>query len=324
MKMKYIILLLISSLLIIQPVMAWGPHGHTYLANEMFEDPKSEIIEQCLPYKDAFLAGSEIPDITVVYYYSEGGKNYRYTHNWNFQQEVMSQAQTPDEICFAYGISAHLIADSVAHTDVVPEAIGSTLLPNWLIHPLLEKKYDSVLIKEHPELVAQTPHMLDAMYGEKGDRYFEMVEYALGDNVDVDVRSDTLKLSYALGSFYDTAYKPRGEVWMFKMYPYMDGLTNFVEPLVSNKNIGMIDHRFRSTEEVVVNTYNNWGTRYQLSPHGFDELNEANKTSSMFNWILLLLMISPVIPVYYTRKFRYMILSLFIFLAIISISYIFV
>ena len=149
-KINIFIMLMLTTLLTMSTASAWGPHGHTWIANDLFEGQDSEIVRKCTPHREAFLAGCEIPDITVVYYYTEGGAVYRATHNWNFQQEVMSQARTEDEVCFAYGIGQHLITDSVAHTDVIPQAIVDTTVPNWLIHPLLEKKYDSVLVAKYP------------------------------------------------------------------------------------------------------------------------------------------------------------------------------
>lgn len=313
-------------LLALNTAVAWGPHGHTWIANDLFEKQESEIVRMCTPHRAAFLAGCEIPDITVVYYYTEGGKDYRATHNWNFQQEVMSQAVTEDEVCFAYGIGQHLITDSVAHTDVVPNAIVDTTVPNWLIHPILEKKYDSVLVAQYPGVTEETPHMLDAMYGPKGDRYFEMVEYALGENVRIDVKSDTTKLSYALGSFYETAYKPRGESWMFKMYPYLDDLTNKLQPLVGDVNVGNVEFAFDKASSLTTSTYNNWGTRYQLSPHGFTELNAANEkaNSSVFGWFLILAVLSPLILVYYFNRWVFLLISPVLIMLMLIITYAFV
>ena len=317
-------MLVIISLLLIMPASAWGPHTHTLIDQRLFEEQDSEIIRMCTPHQDAFIAGSVIPDITVVYYYSEGGKNYRLTHNWNFQQEVMNQAETDDEKCFAYGIAAHLIADGVIHGEIIPDAIESSSIPNWLIHPLLEKKYDSLLVKTYPHLLEDTPHMLDAMFGPNGDRYFEMMEEAIGENPAIDVRSDTLKLSYALGSFYETAYKPRGESWMFRMYPAIDTLTNLAEPLASDKNLGHIHFYFLKSVEQTNNIFNNWGARYAISPHGFEELNEADESAGAFGWLLWLSVLIPVLIAVVTKKPYWLILIPVKFVLLMVIVYLMV
>lgn len=321
--MKKLFLILLVLFTIIVPASAWGPHTHTLITNELFADQSSEIIRTCTPYKSAFLAGSEIPDITVVYYYSESGKNYRLTHNWNFQQEVMNQAQSPDEVCFAYGIAQHLITDGIIHEGLIPGRITSTLIPNWLLHPLLEKKYDSMVIRLHPELLNQTPYMLDAMFGTKGNRYFTMIEKAIGDNPAINVRSDTLKLSYALGSFYETAYNPTGSSWMFQIYPLIDTLTNNVEPYIPNSNLGSVQYWFTKSIEQTTNVFNNWGTRYSISPHGFDNLNIADKQISIYtNILILLITFIPLIIAYYKRQFLWIGISPSISILLIIIIYI--
>lgn len=320
---RNILLFITGVCLLAVPVSAWGPHTHTLITNELFADQSSEIIRTCTPYKPAFLAGSEIPDITVVYYYSEGGKNYRLTHNWNFQQDVMNQAQSPDEVCFAYGVAQHLIADGIVHEGLIPEKIELTLLPNWLLHPLLEKKYDSVIVKLHPELKNETPHMLDAMYGDKGDRYFTMIEKAIGDNPAINVRSDTLKLSYALGSFYETAYKPTGDAWMFQIYPFIDDLTNKIEPFIASSNLGSAQYWLMKSIEQTTNVYNNWGTRYNISPHGFDKLMSADKRVNIYSTTLMVLItFIPLLGVYYTKKYILMLLSPILYILFIIGVYI--
>ena len=120
--------------------------------NEAQQGKGSTIIAECLPYKEAFLAGSMLPDITVSEYFAEGGQKYRATHNWNFAERVMAESQTADERAFAYGIASHLVADSISHTLCIPDRIRTFNLPNWLIHPLTEKKYDSLLALDNPGL----------------------------------------------------------------------------------------------------------------------------------------------------------------------------
>jgi len=305
--MKKLFLILFISIFLLSPlVSSWGPATHTRLANELFENPQSKIITDCLPYKDAFLMGSMTPDITVIYYYSSGGKNYQLTHNHNFADEVMAQARTDEERCFAYGIEAHLIADSVSHNMAVPKAIKKTFIPNWLVHPLLEQKYDAVMMRRYPGLENQSEHMMDALFGSNGDRYVEMVEKALGDNIDFDVKSDMTKLAYALGGFYEESYKPRGETFIFKIYPYVADLTVFLEPILGSINVGETEFYFDKAQELLENSYNNWGSRYQISPHGFGTLKEADRTATLFNFVWILLMFLPTgLFIFFKKRFRW-------------------
>lgn len=302
------IALLLAFLLVVPMITAWGPHAHNYIIDQIKEKGDYiDIVRDCLDgsiNEAAFRAGSEIPDISVIYYYSEGGKNYRATHNWNFQQEVMSQASTKDEVCFAYGIAAHLIQDSISHTKALPEKIKETKVPNWLSHPLFEKKYDSQLVLEHPELMNETRMMLTAMFGTKGEKYRSMIKYALGENVDFDVDKEIDRFAIALDSFYETEFRPKDEISIFKFYASIDKLTNSIHPIVGKWNIQDINYYMDRNVELCLNTFTNWGARYQLSPHGFAELAKADREaeSTLTFILILLLLISFVFPLYLIRK----------------------
>jgi len=303
---------------------AFGPATHTRLVNQLFENPQSKIITDCIPYKDAFLLGSMTPDITVIYYYSSGGENYQLTHNHNFADEVMAQARTDEERCFAFAIESHLISDSISHNMAVPKAIKKTFIPNWLVHPLLEQKYDAVMMRRYPELENQSEHMMDALYGPSGDRFVEMVEEALGENIDFDVRSDMEKLSYALGGFYDEAYKPRGETFIFKVYPYIADFTVFLEPILGSINIGETEFYFDKAQELLENSYNNWGSRYQVSPHGFSALKEADQNVTLFNFIWIVLMFLPTgLFIFFKKKFKWRYLAFIPLMLLILILFIY-
>ena len=307
MKAVIFSLIILSVIMMSDLVSAWGPHTHTYVVDELFKSPeRSSILMECLEHKDAFLAGSEIPDITVVYYFEHGGRDYKVTHNWNFQQEVMAEARTVDERCFAYGIGSHLIADAIAHEYAVPDKIISTYLPNWLVHPMVEKKYDSILVARKPYLLNKTKHMMDAVInGPKGDRYMEMVKNALGTNIGFDIDDDTMKLAYALDSFYDTQFKPEGG-GMFIIYPYLDKFTNILLPFGSAIGYDEMELWVDKTVEENFNVFENWGSRYALSPHGFEQLKSADMSiSNIFNYLMAGVVICLfVIPLFMIWKWR--------------------
>jgi len=308
MTKKILFLIIVLSFIVLPTISAWGPNTHNQINLEILNENTTTIGEMCGANelnRQAYLLGSVTPDITVIYYYEEGGKNYRLTHNWNFQQELMSRAKTEDEQCFAWGVSAHLIQDGIAHTQAVPKAIKKYHVPNWLLHPLLEKKYDSAIALQHPELISSTPHMMDALDGPQGERYIELVEYALGENSQLDVKNELTKLRMALDSFYDAQFRPSGANWIFKAYPYIDKLTNFLAPSIGTMNFGDIEYYYEKAKEQTVSVFNNWGTRYQISPHGFTELSVANEESGIFFTIILLLAFGiPIFIVYLKRKTR--------------------
>jgi hypothetical protein len=236
-----------------------------------------------------------MPDIAVIYYYTQNGKNYKATHNWNMVEKLMLLSKTQDQKCWVYGYAEHLIVDSQFHTKLVPEVIRSYYLPNEFIHPLTEKKYDTIQVMEHPELMETTPHMLDIMWTAKGEEYFKMFEKALGENSQMDVRAETAKLGAALGSFYTDAYNPNAGTnvslgigdWMFTAYPAVDKFTNAIAPALAMSNVGKADMYFRRAKDETTNIFNNWGSRYDLSPHGRDELDAANKAVLIPSIIIL-------------------------------------
>lgn len=295
--------------------MAWGPATHTWITNELLENPDGNtILELCSATDenwDAFMAGSMIPDITVVYYFEHGAVQYRATHNWNFQQEVMNQATTDYEKAFAYGIAQHLVSDSVAHQHVVPDSITSHNIPNWLLHPLLEQKYDSHLVQEHPYLDDARKHMFDAItIGPHGDRYIEMVENALGSQVDFNIRDNIEKLAAAFDSYYDPesgAKKPSG-TGMFSLYPAIYGMCNAISPLTGITGVDKMDAAAERTLDENKNVFNNWGARHMLVAHGFDDIAEAENEGNTggftiaFSIYLILIFVVPIGVLLYIKR----------------------
>ena len=262
-KIIFPIFFILTFILVLPAVESWGPHTHNLLGQQILADNSTTVGKLCSATEEnrqAYLLGCVTPDITVIYYYEEGGKEYRLSHNWLFQQEVTAQATTEDEQCFSWGVAAHLVQDGVAHTLAIPSAIEDYYIPNWLLHPLLEKKYDSALAVKYPELITTTPHMMDALDSSKGERYIEMIEKAMGENSKIDVKNELKKLQIAIngGEFYDEQFRPSGSVWLFQMYPYIDKLTNMVAPYIGTINYGDIDFYYEKYYEQTVNTFNNW------------------------------------------------------------------
>lgn len=315
----------ISIVLVMPLISSWGVHSHNFLAEQILNEKTTAIGEMCganEASRQAYLLGVVSPDLTVIYYFEEGGKEYRLSHNWNFQQEIMSRAKAEDEQCFAYGVAAHLIQDGISHMQATPKAIEKYRMPNWLLHPLLEKKYDSALVLKYPELITLTPHMMDAMDGPQGERYIELIDYAMGENSQIDVKSELIKLKIALGSFYETQFRPTGSTWIFTSYSYIDKLTNFLAPYIGTMNFGSIEYYYKKSEEQTVNVFNNWGTRYQISPHGFVELSAADKlTTSTFTWIFILTFSIPILIAYWRKSYLYLLLIPVILIGAIVVFY---
>ena len=321
---KQIVILMLMLLLVLPLVESFGPRTHNRINSLIkLDENKGAILENCLDggiNEKAFRAGSVAPDLSVIYYYSQGGKAYKATHNMLFQQEVMNQAVTDDERCFGYGILTHLITDSISHTQVVPEKIKQTKVKNAFLHPLLEKKMDSVLANEFPEILGESEHMLDIMFTPPyGDRYIEMMEKALGENVDIDVRKEIENLGYALGSFYDDAFSPTiQDNSLFAFYPIIDSMTNFIHPIVGLWSVKNTNAIVNQNVELTLSVFENLGVRHSLSPHGFSELQQANEEATFIVPLILILLILvltilPIFLIWWTKKFYWAFLFLLIF-----------
>jgi len=328
---------MLALLLVLPLSSAFGPHSHNYITNKIKEQGQdNHIVQMCLNggiNEQAFRAGTVIPDITVTRYFSQGGTAYKATHNFLFQQEVMSRAVSEDQKCFGYGImGGHLVQDAVSHTMAIPGKIENKRIPNWLLHPLWEKKVDSQLVREHPELMEQTKHMLDIMYiSPYGDKYIEMIEDSLGENIDFDVQVEIDNLAFALDSFYDKAYKPRvQDNSLFVLYPLVDKLTNFMHPIVGKLNIQDSYSYMDKGVELTLNVFESPGSRYALSPHGFSELQKADEKATFVVPLVLILLILfsiaiPILLIWLTKKFYWAFLFLLIIpILIIAIAIIYI
>lgn len=325
--MKKIGLFLLMIIITSSGVLAFGPNSHNRIFDIVQEElGENQILEMCYDRGDnerALRAGTVIPDISVIFYYTEGGKDYKLLHNWNFQQETLSRALTEDEKCFAYGIAFHLIMDSVSHNELVSDRISSTRVPNWLLHPLVEKKWDSGLSKNHKELAEETSNMLSVMFTPKGERYIEMMDFSVGENIEFDILKETTNLAAALNTFYEDIYRPtKEENSLFTVYPLIDKFTNFIEPVVGGVNERELNANMDRTAQLVINTFDNWGTRNSLSPHGFSQLQIANEKATYLIPLTLILMILlfitvPIIMVWRTKNFLWSLIFLGIIPAIL-------
>lgn len=327
--MKSKVIILIITFLLIPTVLSFGPHTHNQLNTELLNEASSPITKLCsenLVNRQAFLLGVVAPDITVIFYYTNNGENYRLTHNWNFQQKLMAEAIKDNEKCFAWGVGAHLIQDSISHTQAVPLAIEEEGVKNWMLHPLLEKRYDSELVSRNPKLLDSTPRMMDALSSPEGDRYVEMIENALGEDSSVNVRETLNQLRIALGSFYETQYqKPgtaTGDTWIFEAYNSIDKFTNFINPYIGAVSSGNMDYYYKKSKRETDSVFNNWGARYQISPHGFTELKAAdNKTGNTLMYWLIGLAVIPVVVTLFRKNTLYLLLIPLLWILYIVIVY---
>lgn len=295
--------------------MRGDPVTHTIIDQQILEDNSTQVGQLCSytqENKAAFNLGEKSVDLSVIYYFQEGGKEYRLSHSWEFQKNCMAEAVSADEQCFCWGVFAHLVQDSISHTQSVPVAILKYHIPNWLLHPTLEKKVDSALALKYPEFITITQHSMDALDGPKAERYIQIIDDSLGENSKINVKDELTKLRIAISgnNFYNTQFTPSsGGTWIFQSYFYIDKLTNFLAPYIGTVNFGNIDYYFEKSKEQTISTFNNPGIRFQISPHGFEELSAANqKTGSSLTIIFIACLGIPIVLSIIKRNKMYLLL----------------
>lgn len=117
---------------------AWGPMTHAYLAGEILRLSSllpNEISLVITTYRQDFLYGNLIADMFIGKKYLPAGSHF---HNWQWASRLLSQASTPSEKSFAYGVMCHLAADTVAHRILIKEKLD-------LKHAWIEFVADSII-----------------------------------------------------------------------------------------------------------------------------------------------------------------------------------
>lgn len=193
--------IVLFSVLIIKNASGWFPNTHTYIINKI-EEKSIEIqnFSYCFDNsvnEQAIRAGNILPDITAIDYINPN-KNYKATHSWNFQQKLLDMAESQDEKCLAYGVSIHLIADSVAHEKFIPSKIKKIGLLNWIIHLLIEEKIDECLVYKNKHLIVETEKSLDVFYDIKEEEYIKNIKNSLGTEIDLNVKKNINRLNLVL------------------------------------------------------------------------------------------------------------------------------
>jgi len=277
--MKYLAVI-ISLMVIGNVVLAFSPSGHIWITEKFFEKyPNNDVVRLCSDYKREFRAGSIMPDITVFFYFTEGGKNYLATHNWNFQQRVMTQAVNDAERCYAWGIASHLISDAHVHNGFIADEIQSKLIPNIPLHPLIEAQDELYLQRNDRITVDIMSQSLRIM--QDNPRLVEITQNALGQGSPINVKSLTAELSSVLGDFYSSAYVPSNPSMFYGIWKFL-GNTISIDPqqMIISRDGSVDDHD---------KIFRNFALRFSCDqdfcpaePHGFNRLEYVEGQAALF------------------------------------------
>jgi len=292
---KLITILLIMLMLptILPTALAWGPVTHQEMGEEFFRRGTSTVAKECTSYQKEFFAGMMVPDVSVIYYYSHP-KTYQSTHNINFLNNIFlnARADHPEERCFAYGVATHLVQDDVSHNIYIPESIKKYNIPNNIIHPFMEAIPESHIINLYPVTYQRAIHSMDILFLESPNynpRLLQMVKDALGPTAPLDAEKEARNLAYALGGFYDQAFKNPdmsflGKFWSSAAF-VLSKTTSYdaMKPLM----VESVD----KTDEIFLH----WDARFTLSPHGFESLKAADNSINFLQTLLFVGLIIVVI-----------------------------
>jgi len=193
-------------ILLIRPaIIAPGPNYHLWDLNEILKDPSVNItlISQIINNNyDSCLCGLEYPDVTIFEYYTNF-KVYAQMHNYNVVDEMLRVARNDRDRSFAYCYKIHLATDGASHNFFVPQAIKSTLLPNYIIHGPKE------LAQESRFLNPVSQHMM-----ENHQEFDWLVTQATGR--DWSSEAEKLNIIIGGGNFYSQAYAPETQTFWGK------------------------------------------------------------------------------------------------------------
>jgi hypothetical protein len=302
--MKKTILILMLILMSFNVVLSASPSGHQWAVTKFFQTSNSDIARLCKNYEAEFRAGTIISDFAVLpransivtRYIENGGKDYKFTHSWNFQQEVMNQARNDAERCFAYGIGlGHLVTDSVYHEVLIPEKISDSLVGvNYIVHPIIEASEEVAIIKHNSIEFEKSKNSLRIML--ENPRYCEMMTKAIGNNIEFNCMEEVNRLNFYLGGdFYSGAYKgtERTNIVMYYIYKAGSSFGSF-------SSYQEADFWTTKASQGMDYYAKNWQERVKLSPDGFEKLNEASMKNNVRLTILIVIIL--ILLIFVIRK----------------------
>jgi len=168
MKSKnFLFLFLFVSILLIGNVSALFPISHKYVFDEVMKSNiDSNFFNIAKKYPDLVFAGSELSDVSVLFYYSNQadsglGRRYLTTHQPNFCSALLRNAVGDRETACALGC-IHQMMDYPSHTIMVPYCIKHSFMPNSFSHVFCEQHLDNIVISKNPNIQSEVIASLDS------------------------------------------------------------------------------------------------------------------------------------------------------------------
>lgn len=300
-KKLFIIVTVLFSFIFISNVKSFGPPDHYLHCKRFLTETDNQVSNLCRNHPRYFFAGCLEPDITIAmnlgqYYFLEGGKVYRITHNWNFYQMIQSAATSDAEHCYAYGIAlGHYIPDSFSHNFLIPDSIKTWKQQNFYWHLLTEGRITSGVMKDNSQEYKEMQNALDIMFEDR--RLMEITQYAVGTDFPFSVEEGTLALQSALGKNWIDVYRVPEDNWIGKyLWPTLSSIISSVSNYDDAKPYFEQSLRLADKMGNDISLFNQCDNEAcPLYPHGFEELQKANSEVYTTTIIIGLVMLGVII-----------------------------
>lgn len=273
--------LLIFSIFYYPSVSAFGPHTHFNITMSALAKSEHTLIKKIIEDNyDACLAGLAYPDVGIFEYFTNF-KEYQSLHSYNTVNEMLRIARNDRDRAFAYCFKIHLAQDAISHNYFVPEAIRSTKLPNYIIHPIHELKIEGRYIDIVANRLMERHHEFD-----------ELVKKASGR--DWSEEAEKLNIIMGGGEFYSKAYVPKSTSLFAKFQNSIYKLVSFF----IHEKVGE-DYILLAEKETLSVLRGETGT---LDPSGEKALRSADAETQL--WLYGLTFISIIVIFVLSFRFR--------------------
>ena len=294
---KHFLFFILFLILTANVVLAFGPATHYYITKKAVETaPDTPNRQIALRHLNAYLAGSEHPDISVIFYFTSF-ESYTFTHNWEYCNKMLTEcAEDEEDKAFALGCFAHLAADSYAHNTFVPYYIAKySLMDEPSLHPIVEEALDKKYYAENPDLQNQVNNMLNGY-----EKYARLITCTAKTDEIGGLKISNLMAIHkgALSDFYDKGYGAQNEYFGvekpagYTRIAVFWKLFKFVNTPIA-KYVITLDNTEQVESEAIVRIQNtlSGSPDTQYDPSGAIPLRKANTTPRIIQSVLSVLIV---------------------------------
>lgn len=129
---------------------AWGFETHLSIGMQVLQNSRIDVITGNPQF---FLCGNIFPDLFNLFKDFSSFKKNLPTHSWQTVSKMFSDIRSEEEQAFAYGYSAHLSADIIAHNNMVPQHIAYVDAGRMRSHLIFEMAEESMHYNRYSKML---------------------------------------------------------------------------------------------------------------------------------------------------------------------------